>query len=224
MSKQSPLRDFNSFEDSLRQTGLPGTKNPSLLREIYALAKRSEHLEDKGEKSVAQVAKKYRPMIRHSRAVLSALERVQKCLAEAQRRCERMYPESQFCQSVFQPAFLSLSELVRNIESNKHLFIDQLHPRSLRKGETQRWELLLPEYDYPLKRLGYKVVETQFLTELSALLSQHFKTTRRGPAESDRRKLIQAVFQAAFGLKKEETAIKQALARIPKREKESPAR
>src|ERR1700693_758058 len=210
MADPVQLRDFASFASALRQTELPGARDRRLMLEVYRLAARRAYFETKGQQSVENVARKYRPIIRKWHSVLSALERTRKLLAKTQNRGEEMYPDPLYWKKLFQPTTESLQDISDTIRQTQQRSIDRLHPRSLKKQETAKWHSLFPQYDYPLKRVGWKPVETWFLEELDDLLSRHFRVREEQLAPGDRYKLIQAILKAAFSESKELDAVKVA--------------
>jgi hypothetical protein len=212
MSEAPQFPKFDSFVSSLRQTNLPGTKNRKFMQKVYRLAEQARHYEAEGEAAVKDAARPHRQVIRKCVLTRRALRRVEKELDVAKKRAAEIYPHPFYWQILFEPAEESVADVTHKLEQIQQQAADSVHGRFLAKKETHKYEVLLPDYDYPSRRLGSKPVETWFCNRLNDLLTLKFRG-KEALTPRDRYRLIQSVFRTSFNVHKELKTIEVALRR-----------
>jgi hypothetical protein len=232
-----PLPDFDSFATALQQTNLPGTRDRRFLSKVYELVSASQNLQTEGQHKAKEVADKYRPIIDKLDAALKDIKDARKFLDDTRKRLEKiffcgvpsrpphLFHPSQDPPSKYAPPQDALSDVEDALYRRRQLALGFLHPHFVKKkkGEPDSIgyrSLLENEFEYPLARWGWKPVETWFIEELHSLFSECFTGKTKVP-KNQRYRLIQAIFNVAFGEEKTVESIKLHVRRIEERRKKA---
>jgi hypothetical protein len=218
MSDTPKLPDFDSFVFSLRQNNLPGTQNRRLLREMYGLAEEGRWIETEGLEKLKDMARQHREVIRKYDVALRALGRVELSLDIATKLAKEVSVDSRYWNSLFDPTKKSIQDGSDRLLQARQMHIDRIHNRFLKGKELHKYVplSLWKEYEYPLKRFGWKPIETWFLGVLDDMLTATYGQGKKALTPGDRYRLIRLAFQTAFGQEKDLKTIAVAVARFRK--------
>jgi hypothetical protein len=226
------LEPFDRFSQTLKDSALPGTGDPSLQKKIYALA--CERIEK--EKQIRQMAEharlKLRPRIKAYRRALAALEHARAYVVSAQQACAAGagIDPSQW-NPTFHPAKKALDELGSKLREMEGFDSIAVHPglrdHMLKKAVEDDLLVLynpLLGYGYDLPRFGSRPTQTWFVVELNELLDRYFdKTNPSSNTQRARNEIINVAVKAAFNVHLNEDAIKVAMYRSRKSPRTPPA-
>lgn len=212
--KPTKVRTFKEFVGLLRGSGLPGTKDRELLRNVYRLSRERIDKEEHGRLTAQVARRELRPYIGTLRRAQRAVDKAKKNIEQAGSICAKGTGADLFkWDDTLNEATKAVTALAASITEMEQRAMDKLHERFREPGEKVAFEPLVRDYD--LTRFGWQPASTWFLHELWKYLESYFRRKRRKlrPNRIAMCSLIGTVFSAAFNEHRTDLSVKMALYR-----------
>ena len=195
MNDPATFPSFEAFSAILREKRVLSAHDAGFLRHVYRLAKRCDYLKAKGQEEARRISREeLAPVIRWCDSLSKALRRVQRECEATKVQAQKIPAPPHHWNVGFHTVEEALEDICASIATIRQRAIDGQHARLRYRKHEPRWDLLIPRYDYPLDKLGWKAADTWLIGELDQVISLRWKTIPSG----DRYRLIQAMFIAAF--------------------------